>query len=216
MIYLYYSYLSEENHENLLKEELSKFPIDFIKKINKFRRWQDAQLSLLGRILLFRSIKDVFNIELSRKSICHKEYDKPYFKRNPIHFSISHSGEIAICAITTDSEIGIDIEEIVPINIYDFEPQIYFIEWLKIISSEDSEIAFYDYWTKKEAVIKAYGFGHTDDFVFFEISNNTTTINTSQFYYKEIKIDDNYKCNIACKNGLINTFIVNAKIMKRF
>ncbi len=212
MIYLYYSYLSEENHENLLKEELSKFPIDFIKKINKFRRWQDAQLSLLGRILLFRSIKDVFNIELSRKSICYKEYGKPYFKRNPIHFSISHSGEIAICAITTDSEIGIDIEEIVPINIYDFEPQIYYIEWLKIISSEDSEIAFYDYWTKKEAVIKAYGSGYTDDFVFFEISNNTTTINTSQFYYKEIKIDDNYKCNIACKNGLINTLLSMQKL----
>ncbi|MNL19316.1 4'-phosphopantetheinyl transferase sfp [compost metagenome] len=215
MIYICYSYLCEENHENLLKNELPKFSIDFITKINKFRKWQDAQLSLLGRILLFRSIKEVFNMELSRKNILYNEYGKPYFKRNPIHFSISHSGEIVVCAITIDSEIGIDIEKMLPVNIYDFKLQINTTEWLKIISSKIPQMAFYDYWTKKEAVIKAYGYGQTVDFSSFEISENATTINTTPFYYKEIKIDENYKCNIASKKPLIDTFLANISIMKK-
>ena len=215
MIYICYSYLCEENHENLLQNELPKFPIDFIQKINKFRKWQDAQLSLLGRILLFQSIEEVFNIELSRKDVLYNEYGKPYFKRNPIHFSISHSGEIIICAINDDSEIGIDIEKIIPINFYDFESQISSNDWLKIISYENPQIAFYDYWTKKEAAIKAYGFGQAVDFAFFEISDHRATINSTPFYYKEIKIDDNYKCNIASKKTLIDSLFANITIMKK-
>ncbi|QOG04688.1 4'-phosphopantetheinyl transferase superfamily protein [Flavobacterium sp. MDT1-60] len=215
MIYICYSYLCEENHESLLKNELPKFPIDFITKINKFRKWQDAQLSILGRILLFRSIKEVFNIELNKKNILYNEYGKPYFKTNPIHFSISHSEEIVVCTITVDSEIGIDIEKIIPINIYNFESQMPPNEWLKIISSETPQVAFYDYWTKKEAIVKAYGYGQTVDFASFEILQNTTTINTTQFYYKEIKIDENYKCNIASKKPIIDTFLSKISIMKK-
>ncbi|WP_428229045.1 hypothetical protein [Flavobacterium sp.] len=68
--------MSEENHENLLQNELSKFPFDFVKKIKKYKMWQDVQLSLLGRILLFRGIKEQYNIDLEEKDICYNAYNK--------------------------------------------------------------------------------------------------------------------------------------------
>lgn len=194
--------MREENHEKLVQNELPKFPFSYIKKIKKFRRWQDAQLSLLGSLLLFRSIKQIFDVEFSPRSILYNDYGKPYFKGNPIHFSISHSGEIAVCAITANCEIGIDIEKISNINIDNFKDTIDPNDWFKIISSPQPQTEFYDYWTKKEAAIKAHGFGQSNDFTLSNISDHLSTITADSLYFKEIKIDNNYKCTIASKTDL--------------
>lgn len=208
MIYIYYTFLNEENHKILLKNELPKFSADFIKKITRFRKWQDAQLSLLGRMLLFKSIKEIYNLEFSPKSIVYNDYGKPYFKGNPVHFSISHSGEIVVCAVNDHSEIGIDIEKMSDRNIVDFEPLIDQKEWLKISTSENPKISFYDFWTKKEATIKVYGEGFGNDFIHFETLNNTLPIKTVRFYYKKIEIDKSYMCHLVCKTDLIDTRVV--------
>lgn len=208
MIYIYYTFLIEENHQNLLKNELPRFSADFIKKITRFRKWQDAQLSLLGRMLLFKSIKEIYNLELSPKNIIYNNYGKPYFKENPVHFSISHSGEIVVCAINDNFDIGIDIEKMSDRNIIDFETLIHPKEWLKIISSENQQIAFYEYWTKKEAIIKIYDDSLSNKFSDFETLNNTTVMKTDRFYFKKVEIDKNYICHIASKTDSIDTCVI--------
>ena len=77
MIYIYYAYISEENHENLLENEISRFSFDFQEKIKRYRRWQDAQLSLLGRILLLKGIKENYNQDYQNKKIQYTKYNKP-------------------------------------------------------------------------------------------------------------------------------------------
>lgn len=199
MIYIYYSNISEENHENLLKNELVKFPTDFQEKIKRYRRWQDAQLSLFGRILLLRGIKEIYNQDYQDNEIQYTKYNKPYFKDDLIHFNISHSGNIIVCAITDQSEIGIDIEIISNIEIGDFKSQFTENEWNKIVLSNNKKEAFFDYWTQKEAVIKAHGHGLTIPLKSFEILENKTIINNEKFYLQELKIDTKYKCYLSLK-----------------
>ena len=88
MIYIYYSYLSEENHESLLKNDLPQFPADYQEKINRFQRWQDAQLSLLGRILLFKGVKETYKQKPEAKEIIQTLYNKPYFEDNSVLFNM--------------------------------------------------------------------------------------------------------------------------------
>lgn len=206
MIYIYYSYLSEENHENLLQKELKKFPPGFIKKIKKYKRWQDAQLSLLGRILLFKCIREQYNLLLEEKDICYNEYMKPFFEGNPVYFSISHSGEIALCAISDNAPIGIDVEKISEVKIDIFRHYILDTEWNKIIRSGDTHEAFFDYWTQKEATLKAFGSGQID-LKSFEVINTSTLIGEEKFYLKEVKIDQKYKCNVSNKNRFIDFYL---------
>lgn len=196
MIYIYYTYLSEENHTALLNNELPKFPVDFIKRIKKYKRWQDAQLSLLGRILLFRGIREQYNINLREKSVHYNAFNKPFFKEKPLHFSISHSGEIVICAISDTTQIGIDIEKISEINIDTFRSTMLDTEWNRINNSDNKYEAFFEYWTQKEAVIKAFGFGQID-LKSFEIIDNSTMIMENRFYLNEVKIEQQYKCSIS-------------------
>lgn len=195
MIYIYYSYISENNHKKLMEEFLLRFPIDFQNKIKSYRRWQDAQLSLLGRILLYRGT-DNFNEKYKQNNIKYSKYKKPYFGEE-VYFNISHSGEIVVCAVTTICDIGIDIELQRDIQIEDFQPQMTEGEWMKISTSFNKMDSFYNYWTQKEAVIKGCGKGLSVPLKSFEISQNSTIINNEKFFLKEIKLDGKYKCHIA-------------------
>ncbi|MCD0472713.1 4'-phosphopantetheinyl transferase superfamily protein [Flavobacterium sp. JAS] len=202
MIYVYYSYLSEENHESLLKNDLPKFPLHYQEKIKRYRRWEDAQLSLLGRVLLFKGIEEIYNYNAYDKVMQHTKYNKPYFEDNSIRFNISHSGEIVVCVFGSEHEVGIDIEMISDIKIEDFRFQMTKTEWDNITFSKNKQRAFFDYWTQKEAVIKAHGSGLTIPLESFEILDNTTTINDEKFSLKKIEIDKKYKCYISLKENI--------------
>lgn len=60
MVYIHYCFISENNHKKIIQEFLLRFSFDFQNKITGYRRWQDTQLSLPGRIILYRGA-DNFN-----------------------------------------------------------------------------------------------------------------------------------------------------------
>lgn len=199
MVHIYYSVIDFENHEVLLENYLHSFSENFKNRICKYRRWQDAQLSLLGRMLLRYGLKefgkDYYDIQLS-----YNEYRKPYLEDESVEFNISHSGNIVVCAIHDHCEIGIDIEMISDIEVKDFKAQMTQKEWEHICNSKDKQNAFMNFWTQKEAVIKANGMGLSLPLDSFEVSENRTQIEKDTYHTQEIAIDPNYKCHIAFKN----------------
>ncbi len=82
---------------------------------------------------------------------------KPYVEEKNIEFSISHSGDIAVCAVS-DAPVGIDIEQIRDVNInvakrlFTADEQMYVFEKWSI-----SKQRFYEVWTRKEAYVKKLG-----------------------------------------------------------
>ena len=98
MFVILYSCISKDNHSRLLNDFLRKLPVDFQKNILLYKRWQDVQLRLLGRLLLIKGLErngedfDKLTIEYTNKG-------KPYFKESNIKFNISYSGNIVVCII---------------------------------------------------------------------------------------------------------------------
>ncbi|PTX61385.1 4'-phosphopantetheinyl transferase [Kordia periserrulae] len=198
MINIYYTYIHESIHQQLLNAYLHTFPQEFQTKVLKFRRWQDAQLSLLGRLLLRHSLQKLGKEALEQK-LQYTAYNKPYFENNPLSFNISHSGNMAICAVSEHLQIGIDIEVKETINIHDFKLQMTDNEWNTIYNASQKQQAFYDYWTQKEAVIKAGGKGLSIDLKSYEIHKNKTHIEGIAYGLQKLHIDENYACHIAYK-----------------
>ncbi|KUJ59347.1 4-phosphopantetheinyl transferase [Flavobacteriaceae bacterium CRH] len=207
MIYLYYAYLAAENHENLLKNKLPEFSFSLNETLVKNKRWQHIQLSLLGRILLFTSLKKHYHLNLKDDAIKYNAYNKPFFEGNPVYFNISHSGEIVVCAVTDSFELGIDIEKIHEIDVDNFRVNMTNNEWHKIIASDPIHEAFFDYWTQKEAVIKASGAGQSIPLNSFEVIENSTVIKNEKLFLKEIKLDKNYKCYVASQSNSNDFYI---------
>lgn len=212
MINILYAFISKSHHEDLMRQYLPEYPFDFQMKIKRYRRWEDAQLSLLGRILLFEGVKK-FGRSLKPDAIKFTKYDKPYFANDSINFNISHSGELVACVICDDLEVGIDVELVNPIQIKDFKPQMTEKEWNNVILSDNVYNAFYRYWTEKESVIKAHGRGLSTDLNSFEIYENKTVIEGKDFFLIEVELRNNYMCNVAT-NKLISKVDVNHKEVK--
>ncbi len=204
MIQVLYSYISKENHEHMMKGIVPIFSDDFQQKVFSYRRWQDAQLSILGRVLVIKGLKKL-NKSFLAENLRYNEYNKPYLAGENIKFNISHSGDIVVCVITENFEIGIDIEILQDIEIEDFKSQMTDNEWKRVLSSQCVKTSFFNYWTQKEAVIKAHGMGLYVPLKSFEILNNQTKIGDDCFFLKEIYLDTKYKCHIALKNKRIIT-----------
>ncbi len=199
LINVKYTSIKESEHSHLLKEFLPKFSTQFQGKISAFRRWQDAQLSLLGRIMLVRGFEEM-NEYFDEQRIKYTKYNKPYLENQRLKFNVSHSGDIVICAITHACEIGIDIENIHKVQIKNFKSQMTENEWTNICLSKNPETAFFCYWTQKEAVVKAHGMGLQVPLNSFEIVDDRTMIKGENFLVKEIKLTNAYKCHLAFKD----------------
>ncbi|WP_114820901.1 4'-phosphopantetheinyl transferase family protein [Chryseobacterium sp. KLBC 52] len=190
-----YAFIEEENHQYLLDKYLHAFSTDLSTKIQKYRRWQDAQLSLLGRVLLKYGLNGYLDIQ-DFKLIC-TQNNKPILTDHNVHFNISHSGSLVVCCISK-SVIGIDVEYIDhKINYMDFETQMTENELNRLHTSENTVKEFFTYWTEKEAVVKAHGKGLSIPLTSFEILENRSMIGNESYCVQEVFINDEYSCNVA-------------------
>jgi 4'-phosphopantetheinyl transferase len=80
-----------------------------------------------------------------------------------LHFSLSHTNDCVACAISPNEAIGIDVEECSPRDGLMETAEKNFsaeeIETLRALEPQEQPKRFFEYWTMKEAYIKACGKG---------------------------------------------------------
>lgn len=87
---------------------------------------------------------------------------KPYFKEFPLFFSLSHSGEYVLCAVSR-REVGADIQRLTSVNELKLanrffsEPESRVLE--RCESASERRRLFFGFWTRKEAWGKLTGEG---------------------------------------------------------
>ena len=105
-------------------------------------------------------------------------YGKPYLcsdqKNGSILFNLSHSHNLCIIAVSSGSEIGIDIEYVNrDIDVLEIAERCFSrreIEELGSLRGDLQRRAFYRCWTRKEAYLKGKGKGLSMDLRRFEVS----------------------------------------------
>lgn len=80
---------------------------------------------------------------------------KPVFSALDLHFSLSHSGRYAMCAIS-DAPVGADVQQVRKVNLSVARRfHVRERDWLGQIPPEEQSDAFFRLWTRKEAWVKA-------------------------------------------------------------
>ena len=156
MIWIYYSLFRSKFSPETTRRLSKSVTFDPRFPSVTFRRWQDTQAHLIGRLLLARGAAAMGFPSLP--TIRYSEYHRPYVDL-PLDFSISHSGEYVLCALADDRRIGVDIEKIRPIELADLRLSFSDQEWNDITRVQDSSYRLFDHWTRKEAIAKADGRG---------------------------------------------------------
>jgi 4'-phosphopantetheinyl transferase len=88
---------------------------------------------------------------------------KPFVPGARVSFNLSHSDGLAVCAVTTDGRIGVDVERVRPVADADSIVKRYFANGeareYASLSPANRTAAFFSTWTRKEAFVKAIGDG---------------------------------------------------------
>jgi len=79
-----------------------------------------------------------------------------------LRFNLSHTDGLIACAVTIGREVGIDVEHVGRRLTQDVAARFFApaeVAHLQSLPADQQERVFFDYWTMKEAYIKARGFG---------------------------------------------------------
>lgn len=139
-------------------------------RVDRFRFADDKKRTVAGEMLARKAIAAWCSVEPESIIFSIGEHGKPYTVDLNVEFNISHSGDTVVCAVD-DNPVGIDIEQIRPIDLsiskrictdkellylfghapaeYDF----------KYTNSAETLSRFFELWTYKEAYGKFIGNG---------------------------------------------------------
>lgn len=141
------------------KALVASLPMVMQIRTGEFYRWQDRQAYVIGKLMLQHALLG-YGKHLGLEHVNYGDNGRPYIN-SVIDFNLAHSGGYVTCVISDECRVGIDIEEIKPINIEELKQAFNAVEWPRIAVAYmggDSRL-FYEYWTLKEAAVKADGSG---------------------------------------------------------
>ena len=145
-----------------------------------------ALLKIGSEVLLSYAFKKALPLEIKRQ-----KGGKPYLENSP-HFSISHSGNLVVCAIS-QNVIGVDIEKQRVVN-PNLSSKIYSPS--EDLSSDTNELL--KTWVLKESYVKMTGEGLKRSFNTITIKDFTLDDNSAYFHFEKI-LDNNYFLSV-CTN----------------
>lgn len=184
-------------------------------KISKKSKSQNFKLLNPESEILFNYGLREYNIDANKIEINYNKFGKPFIKNNDsLKFNISHSGKYVVCAFS-EFEIGIDIQEIVPIklsSIKHFLPKSCITRILKQDSKIKQTLEFYRIWTIYESYTKLLGNGLTYPFPEIDLESivNNHLLNVDDEIYNFYELDlqnEKYLISICSTDTNINKIV---------
>ncbi len=149
-------YESEQRLTESEREKSQRFRFEIIR--TRYVNCHYVLRVLLGQYL---------GVDFYNQEFYHNQYGKPSLKNekdsNSIYFNLSNSENICIFAFTKDGDLGVDIEKIHDMSDMGRIVESFFspLENKKFCSLPECsrKKTFFNYWTRKEALLKAMGVG---------------------------------------------------------
>ena len=195
-VIIYYSLAPDKIIAENLKIATPALPDSIRHNFLKYYNHKDQYLSLLGWLMIEKSIRHFDLPAQTITEITTNTFGKPIHPQ--FNFNYAHSGNLIVCAASKNLQIGIDIELIKKIDLQEYKS----ILNRDKIDQIKNETDFFHYWCKMESIIKADGRGMEIDFNKIVEQNNMAVIENEKtnWYLKEIKTEPHYVSYI-CTDG---------------
>lgn len=136
-----------------------------IERATRFRFEVDRERFIIAHGSLRSLLGEQLSEDPARIQLERGPYGKPFVPGSELRFNLSDTKDAMLVGITKGQEIGVDIETMqrrvdhLAVSEHYFTPE----EVEAIALSSDTKRRFLEYWTRKEAVLKASGVGIMDD-----------------------------------------------------
>ena len=147
----YRALLSQDEHERM-----ARFVFD-----------RDRRAFLITRALVRTMLSRYAPVTPAQWRFITNVHGRPEILERPagapdLRFNISHTDGLIACAVTIGREVGVDVEHINRLLTHDVAGRFFApdeVADLRRLPDDEQRRVFFDYWTLKEAYIKARGFG---------------------------------------------------------
>ena len=139
------------------------------------------RLSIAAGALLQYAVSKASGLPVQMIKLDETENGKPYAKNVKIHFNLTHTENLVLCAVS-DNAVGIDAEKKRFVNVG--VAQKYFTQKEREYISENKlkEVTrFFEIWTKKEAYVKMLGTGVRDFLSFDSTEEKISTVKQGDY-----------------------------------
>lgn len=206
-----------------------------LEKVNHYRHSKSQHTALVTRAFI-RSVLSQYATDTVAQDWLFEitASGKPELKNPPLplRFNLSHNNELIICTVCLEHNIGCDIENLSrKISIESIAKRYFSENEYQVIKNSDESIrnsTFFEYWTLKEAFVKATGLGISqglDSFSFTIGKKTTSNINNNisiqfkencsekhpQEWFNYLIYPDNKHCiglSVQNKNKTNNNFVI--------
>ncbi len=197
MVHIYTANSGHFRNNHDLNALVSVFPKTFQERAFRYQSTEAAYNFAVGRLLIKHSIEQM-GIPFHYEDIQISENAKPFYKG--VAFNLSHSGDVVACAISKQGKLGLDLEEIKDIDWKTFKSWFTESEWDSILNADDSRLKFYQYWCRKESIIKALGLKLSFlNQIELDIERNEIVIAGEQLFLREVDLGGKY-VGVVCGN----------------
>jgi 4'-phosphopantetheinyl transferase len=150
---------------------------------------------LLGRMLLKRMIGQKLGVLPQEVRFIKNEYGKLFLDsrnvagsiKRPLFFNLSHSDRMLVCAISEIEKTGIDVEAVKKDCCFEVMRSVFLPKEIAYVEQQGTPSmkreAFYQLWTRKEAVMKALGKGFSLPPLSFSVPLARCRVDEQSFSY---------------------------------
>ncbi|MGQ4665500.1 4'-phosphopantetheinyl transferase family protein [Metabacillus halosaccharovorans] len=200
-----------EEIDHTLCDRLSTYlSPDRRKMLRHFKFPEDQLRSLFSELLVRTYVIEKWGLSNDTVTFVKNKFGKPALAGFPqVQFNLSHSGHWVVAAFD-ELPVGIDIEEIVPIDLAITDYCFTRLEktQLDVQPGEKTLEHFYKVWTLKESYIKAVGRGlsippqsfsivYVDDRIRLQ-----TSTDKENWCFHQYEIDDRYALSVCARHSM--------------
>lgn len=175
----------------------------------KFRSAPARERFERSRIALRRILSAYVGVAPAALAFEYGEAGKPRLRTggsNPdpqLSFNISHSGDLALCAVAETGEVGVDIESLRPLSDVARLARRHFspaeLQSLPTSTTDETLSGFFRIWTRKEAMLKAAGFGLSRPLE--RVDTLDGTLDGVAYWLLDLRPGEGYAAAVACAHA---------------
>lgn len=179
-VHLWFLRASDLGNHTTQQKWRNQLPPEELRRILRKHTAEDQQQALASRVLVRSVISSYLGGNPTNWLFDASSSGRPYLANapQPLHFNMSHSGDLLACVVAGEQHIGVDVEDsTVTRDFLRLAKRFFSLDeccWLEQQPVATLQTHFYALWTLKESHLKARGLGLSKglDTYCFEHDNN--------------------------------------------
>lgn len=196
-VWVAYSFLNKNNSERV-EELFDQLPVSIKQSVERYQDPNDRLARKISKLLLETLIRKSNSYQSFFWDLYQKDdFSKPYIKGSEFDFSASHSKNLVTVCLSSKGSCGIDTEFIQSLDIDVYNDFLHSEERKFIKFHQKPQAAFYEVWVKKEASLKASGFGISKELEEIDAHQENVIIEDHTYFTKPLPLSFDYMSYIS-------------------